>query len=368
MHIARRLSARTGSSNRLSAVVAAVAVPVLCSGAVCCELFTPQASGSSVVSVMSYNVENLFDDVSDGTEFHGFDPARDEWDSRSYHAKLDSIAAVVEAAVSGGPDILALQEIENPRTLAALAEDALDRLGYTEAVMVPVPGIAFNVALLSRFPVRRVASHLVRPDPPARLRNILEVELKVEDQHLIVLVNHWKSKFGGGGEATEPLRIATAELLRLRLRELLSQDADAQIIVLGDLNLSYDEYRRVGKAYQTAVIPKSSAYPTAYHGSSLFITDSADRAGLRGDKVVLYTPWKSSDAPGSYVYQQEWYTIDHMLFSPGLLNGDGLHLESFSVVMEEFMLNRFGEPLRWDTATRSGFSDHLPLLARLRRN
>ncbi len=357
---------RTAVSAFLSVTVLGALPALLALSA--CELLDVGGSGVTGVTVMNYNVENLFDDVSDGTEFRGFDPAHDDWDTRSYHAKLDNIAAVVEAAVSGGPDILALQEIENARALQTLADEYLGRFGYDEAVMVQVPGIAFNVALLSRFPVRRVASHRLRPDPPARLRNILEVELAVDGQRLIVFVNHWKSKHGGGAEVTEPLRVAAAELLRLRLFELLSQDSQAQIIVLGDLNLSYDEYRRVEKAYQTALIPKSAAYPQEYHRSSLFVTDEAARAGIRGDKVVLYTPWKGADERGSYVHQQDWYTIDHMLFSPAMLSSDGLELKSFSVVKEEFMLNRFGEPLRWDAATRSGFSDHLPLLARLRKH
>ncbi len=351
---------------RLMQVKAATAV-TLVALSMGCDLIEGRGSGSAVITVMSYNVENLFDDVSDGTEFHGFDPARDDWDTRSYRAKLDNVTAVIEAAVPGGPDILALQEVENRRTLTTLTEEYLGRMGYVDAVMVPVPGIAFNVALLSRFPVRRVASHRLRPDPPARLRNILEVELAIEDQRLIVFVNHWKSKFGGGAALTEPLRVAASELLRLRLHELLSEDSGTQVIVLGDLNLSYDEYRRIEKDYQTALIPKSSSYPETFHGSSIFLTDSVDRAGLRGEKVVLYTPWKGSDYRGSYVYQGEWYTIDHMLFSPALLTQEGLQLERFTVVKDEFMLNRFGEPLRWDTATRSGFSDHLPLLARLRR-
>ncbi len=357
------LTLKTAASALIGAAVVTALSPL-----VGCDLLEARGSGVTSFTVMNYNVENLFDDVSDGTEFRGFDPAHDDWDTRSYHAKLDNIAAVVEAAVSGGPDVLALQEIENPRALQTLAEEYLGRFGYEEVVMVQVPGIAFNVALLSRFPVRRVASHRLRPDPPARLRNILEVELAVEYQRLIVFVNHWKSKYGGGGELTEPLRIAAAELLRLRLFELLSEDPETHIIVLGDLNLSYDEYRRVEKAYQTALIPKSASYPEEYHRSSLFVTDEVERAGIRGDKVVLYSPWKSAPERGSYVYQQSWYTIDHMLFSPAMLRPDGLELESFSVVKEEFMLNRFGEPLRWDSATRSGFSDHLPLLARVRKH
>ncbi len=318
------------------------------------------------VSILTYNVENLFDDVSDGTEYQGYDPARDNWNTELFERKLENIAAVIEASIPGGPDILGLQEIENSHALTRLVESHLSRLGYTEMVMAPSPNSAFHVAVVSRFPVSSVRSHMVSVPDRGPRRSILEVRLDIGGTPLVVFVNHWKSKFGGGGPHTEPERIESATLLARRIRELLHGEPDLNIVVMGDLNLSYDEYRRVDGVYQTALIRLSDDYPPDFRESGIFLTGDLSQPGTLGPKLVLYSPWKEGGQLGSYSYQGSWETIDHVLLGPNFDNGRGLEYESFSVVAPSFALTNRGTPLRWDTERRTGYSDHLPLLLRLR--
>lgn len=332
----------------------------------CCAEPVGLSSEVESVTILTYNVENLFDDVSDGTEYQGFDPSRDNWNTELFERRLENTSAVIEAAVPGGPDIIGLQEIENSHTLSRLVESHLPRLGYTELVMAPSPGSPTQVALVSRFPVTSVRSHMVSLPDTALRRSILEVRLDCGGTPLVVFVNHWKSKFGGGGAATEPERIGAATLLARRIRELLHAEPNLNIVAIGDLNLSYDEYRRVEGAYQTALIRLSDDYPPDYRDSGIFLTGDLGRSGEAGRELVLYTPWKEGGYAGSYSYQGTWETIDHVLLGPNFANGRGLEYEEFRVIAPSFALSSRGTPLRWDTERRTGYSDHLPLLVRLR--
>ena len=72
---------------------------------------------------MCWNVENLFDDVDNGTEFPDYDPAG-QVGHRGIPPAGDTVAEVIRKAVPGGPDVLVLQEVENENALRALATGA----------------------------------------------------------------------------------------------------------------------------------------------------------------------------------------------------------------------------------------------------
>jgi hypothetical protein len=57
-------------------------------------------------------------------------------------------------------------------------------------------------------------------------------------QQLWVINNHWKSK-SGDEEANARLRVAQAQAVAARVQAILAVDANAQIVVLGDLNDFY---------------------------------------------------------------------------------------------------------------------------------
>ena len=105
------------------------------------------------VTLMTYNAGNLFDDRVDGTEYspYGNGPAGG-WSTGKFEAKLAAIARVIKSAFPGGPDVVALQEVENLNTLNQLCDRYLQEMHYVYRFMYPVTGSAHQCALLSRLP------------------------------------------------------------------------------------------------------------------------------------------------------------------------------------------------------------------------
>jgi endonuclease/exonuclease/phosphatase family metal-dependent hydrolase len=335
-----------------------------------CAFLACLIASASGLTLMSYNVENLFDEVRNGTEYREFDPGRSTWNAEFFRVRIDSIAEVVRKAVAGGPDILLLQEIENEHALQTLAEEGLGGLGYAWRALVPKKNLAANVAVLSRLPIARVRAHAVGPwNGRTPVRDVIEVEIEQGGHTLYVFNNHWKAKTDGV-KATEPSRIQSATVLALRVREILAQDPSADILVAGDMNESTDEYARTGRKYQTALLLDSETTPRKYARQSIFLSANARALGAMGERLVLYDPWFELESArrGSYSYHGQWLTVDHILLSAGLFDSRGFSYRwgSFGPVRLPFLFSPEGLPKRWTGLTSGrGYSDHLPLLITL---
>jgi predicted extracellular nuclease len=72
-------------------------------------------------------------------------------------------------------------------------------------------------------------------DDPLFSRPPLQVSLTLDGEPYTVFVNHFKSKRGGEAE-TAPRRLLQAQRINALVDEILAQDAQAQIIVMGDFN------------------------------------------------------------------------------------------------------------------------------------
>jgi endonuclease/exonuclease/phosphatase family metal-dependent hydrolase len=320
------------------------------------------------ITIMSYNVQNLFDGERNGTEYKEFDPGKGKWTGESFLLRVQSISEVVRKAVAGGPDILLLQEVENENALRVLADKGLKGMGYTALVLVPRKGLAATTAIVSRLPVTRVRTHAVVPwRKETPVRDIMEAEITAAGHTLYVLNNHWKSKTEGV-KATEESRRDSAAVLARRMREITARDPAADVIAAGDMNESADEYVRIGRAYRTALLPEALA---GQAGEGEIVLSSVPReAAAWGKGCVLYDPWLDSDVrdKGSYSYQGEWLTIDHILLSPGLFDRSGFTYRqgSFSVIRLPFLLTPGGTPRGWNGLMGDrGYSDHLPILLTL---
>jgi endonuclease/exonuclease/phosphatase family metal-dependent hydrolase len=316
---------------------------------------------------LAYNVNNLFDDADDGTEYPEYDPSEGVWTTEKYREKLGRLGRVLTEAVPGGADFLALTEIENLRVLEDLSSGPLLKSGYRAALTTGDPEAAVRVGVLSRLPVLYARSHM-----PARAgfhqRSILEVEVDCDGVSLFVFVCHFKAK-SEGAEATEKSRILSAAAVRQRIEEILEADGGAEFLVLGDLNENADEYERVGRRYVTALFPLASADEAGTDpnlGDVLFVT--GDRAELQGigkrnggAVPALYSPWLDDPPhPGSYLYRGRWESIDHALLGPGLLDEKGLTFADFDVPMGAYLFSSDG------TLNRD-YSDHLPVMVTLKK-
>jgi endonuclease/exonuclease/phosphatase family metal-dependent hydrolase len=316
---------------------------------------------------MSYNVENLFDDVRDGTEYREFNPGKGKWTSDSFLQRVQVLSEVVRKSTPGGPDILLLQEVENGNALAVFVEKGLRGMGYRWFTLVPKKGLAANVALVSRIPIARIRTHAVGPwKRTGVVRDILEAEVEVSGHTLHVLNNHWKSKTEGG-KATEISRWESASVLAGRIGEILAGDPAADIVAAGDLNESMDEYTRAGRRYLTALMPVDE---TERGRGGIQLSGSVPPFPGPPDSCVMFDPWYEIEEGrrGSYAWQGDWLTVDHMLLSAGLFDGRGFSYRrgSFSVVRMPFLLDERGLPRRAALAGgKGGFSDHLPILLTL---
>jgi endonuclease/exonuclease/phosphatase family metal-dependent hydrolase len=297
------------------------------------------------------------------------------------------------------PDLIALQEVENREVLLRLRDRYLTELGYRYAVLVAQPGVATQPAFLSRLPVVRSAVHPVGTYEGLPLRHVLEIEVEYQGRALVVLNNHWKAKTGGIARTSEARRRAAAVVER-RVRELLRQDPDADVLVVGDLNENVEEYGEARGRYGTALVPWEAVagngktrLPPADGASAS--ADRGDRSGggaadglerkgrlvlcsvaeLAGESpagLVLYEPWYElpPEFRGSSVYQGRWQTPDHLLLAPGLFDRRGFDYRpgSFRVVRSRFLLHpQTGFPLGFRAAAGGGrgTSDHLPVLIEL---
>jgi endonuclease/exonuclease/phosphatase family metal-dependent hydrolase len=313
------------------------------------------------ITLVSYNVQNLFDEIDDGTEYPEFDPGTGKWTPERTDAKLAAAARVLLWVNDGGADIAVLQEIENVRVLKRLNDEYLTRCGYEYAAAASCGGEGVvRVGLLSRYPVTSVRSHSLYSDGGPPLREILEARIACPGGPLILFCCHWKSKYGGA-EETEKYRRQAASFIRRRMESLGAGTGGAEAVIVGDLNENIDEYTRIGRAYITALIP-AGAPPVA---DTLPVTMERSY-GFSPESEVWWSPWREWEDGGSYYYRDSWETIDHFLLTPELLHPGGLVYEDFQVLAPPFAVDNTGKPLRWITSSQSGFSDHLPILLVLR--
>ena len=321
-------------------------------------------NSGATLTVVSYNVQNLYDATDDGGEYREFSAAGG-WNEALYTAKLRAIASALRGAVPAGADLVALQEVEHAGAARRLVNLELSRQGYRHVVWLPDPRSATGPVVLSKLPVRRVGALWVEGSPEQPLRPILEVEVAlgeaVDAPSLFLFNNHWKSRRGGAAE-TERYRRRAAALLVARLREIHAADPAADVIVAGDLNVSVDEYERRQRRYVTALMPAAAAVGTA----ALPVTSTVPP---RAAPLALFSPWFAyRDAgrtpAGSYRYRGTWETIDHLLLGPGLFDAAGVSYagsDRFAVISDG-LLDATGGPRRFLHGPRpGGYSDHLPL-------
>lgn len=187
-------------------------------------------AGARTFKVATYNVQNLFDLVRNGTEYEAYIPnTRMGWNRETAAIKYRNIARVINDLA---PDILALQEVESRRALVSLRDAvALKGVSYPYLAIADKKPSAVKCALLSRFPIISKREIPVREQSS---RNILVVTVKIGGSPLLLFVNHWKSKRG-----PESMRLPYARALRKAINTL---QPGTDFIVLGDLNSNYNEW------------------------------------------------------------------------------------------------------------------------------
>jgi len=192
-----------------------------------------KSSRGDRISVATFNMLNLFDDVDDPY-------TSDETTAAKPRTELERLAETIRQLDA---DVLALQEVENRGYLERFLDAFLLDMDYRFVVLLEgndVRGI--DVALASRIPLGRTHSHRYVTFPGSngeRLtfeRDVLIVEiLPPSGGSFEVWTVHLKSNYEGRDYA-EPIRAAEAAEVRRMLDERLRSDPAAHILLCGDFN------------------------------------------------------------------------------------------------------------------------------------
>lgn len=319
--------------------------------------FIPLLLLSKPFKVATYNVENLFDANHVGTEYDDY-RVKHNWTKRMVDIKLNHVAEVI---CDLDADILGLQEIENANIFEQLKR-RLTRVGcgYRYGAISSKQDAPIQVALLSRFPIKKQKELQVSYSP--RVRNILEVEVDVRGEPLWIFVNHWKSRAYHGFESK---RMKYARVLKKRLDTF---SKSKPYIVLGDFNTDYDAHLNLEKK-----IDDTHGRTGLHHILNISKNDNliAEYDMLQDLSGHHYTLWKELDIDERW--NTKFYgkkgTADHILLPPTLFDRKGIEYvnNSFKVFKKSYLFTKRGYINRWQYKKGKhrgkGYSDHLPVYA-----
>ena len=196
------------------------------------------------IAIAFYNVENLFDTIdSPDTEDSDFLPdSKLNWDTEKVNQKIENLSRVLLSINETPPAIIGLCEIENQNILDDFIEQSnLKNYNYQVIHQESPDFRGIDVALIyQQGKYRPVANEWIEIkfpfDADYTTRDILYSKGLLSNNDTIhIFVNHWTSRWGGQ-EATEAKRIFLAELVKTKCDEILAQNTNANIIVMGDLN------------------------------------------------------------------------------------------------------------------------------------
>ncbi len=346
------------------------------------------------VSVMTFNVENLFDTKDDpdkndeaflpvsmkrneiyrnkclaqnlkykdshdqdedpGSKGIGMQTFRvDECLAKNYDEKIvkrkfERLADVVKQVSNGrGPDILLLQELENIDILTRWRDTSLKGMGYKTLILIEGPDErGIDTALLSRLDqVGEAKLHTIdfrakepdiSPDDLRPTRGILESHLRLPNgETLAVFTIHFPSQ----GASTLHRRAAVKTLL-----DAVKQvPKGTRVIAGGDFNITSTEEWK--KKYFRDLISK---------------------------EMVVSHMVGCTDCPGStyYKYDDTWSFFDVLLFDKSMLepsstwqlDRDSIHLVTSSVYQTDYD----GTPAKFRSGRGTvGVSDHWPVYAEI---
>jgi len=192
---------------------------------------------TNTFKLATFNIKNLFD--ADDDPYHA-----DEGTPPKPRDELERVAGVIRELDA---DILALQEVEERGYLERFLNVLLPDLDYKHVVHFEGNDLrGIDVCLLSRLPIGAVTSfrHLRFRDQenvPRRFnRDLLSVEVLPQSGDAFeVWVVHLKSNHGGK-EVAEPIRLGESREIRRLIDQRLSEDPQAQFVVCGDFNDTFD--------------------------------------------------------------------------------------------------------------------------------
>jgi endonuclease/exonuclease/phosphatase family metal-dependent hydrolase len=333
----------------------------------------PLQPDNTKVTILTYNVENLFDTSDDPEKLDDpFVPAvakedpvfqnkcrvenshesgvreclTKDWSPARLERKLSRLTDVISQVGKGyGPDILIVEETESRQVLEHWRDTYMQDMGYKTLSYIKGPDErGINPAVFSRLPMidppqlHEINFATVETDSRPS-RGILETHLRLPNgETLYVFAVHFPSQ----GAPTPFRKVAVQELLDIAGR----LPAGSQILVGGDFNItSKEEFKE--KIFKNQV---SKEFAVSH------LVGCHDCAG------TIYYPKDGT-----------WSFFDVLLFSKSLSTGGGswrLDPSSIKVVNSSvYQVRNNGTPSRFGTGGgETGVSDHWPMYAELHLN
>lgn len=299
------------------------------------------------LTFVELNCENLFDyhDDVDKDDSEYLPESTRHWTRKRYWRKLNNIAQeLLSTSDDGIPDLIALCEVENDSALHDLTKRSLLRNAGYEYLMTSSPDLrGIDVALLySPFSFAPINSYSLRVTPIEGMRPTRDILYAagqiVTGDTLHIFVVHAPSRYGGE-RYSRPFRKAVADRLCQSVDSIRSLNSEAQILIAGDFNDEADS---------------PALLQIGQHGLYNLTQDAEGENGVKG----------------TYRYQGEWGSIDHILASPNIYNKvESVRIHSPKFLLEDEKLYGGFRPRRTYNGMRyqPGYSDHLPLVVRFKR-
>lgn len=325
-------------------------------------LLTSSLVKAKRISVMTFNVENLFDTSDDpGKDDQAFlplssktnmkhlkkcDPLRNlkwkfeclylDWTKNHLNRKMKNLAKIARAANPALPDILILQEVENITVLKSWVNKHLGGAYKTVELIEGRDKRGIDVAVLSKFSIAKksilhqIPFQEMKKKTKKDTRGILEVTLKgPKNEKISVYAVHFPAPF-------HPRKFRRQSLAFLN-KLVKRSNADLKIAA-GDMNIPSTEERKFG-------VLKSSL-------KNIW-------------KAAHLEACKNCDGTYYYAPKKEWSFLDVMLYSA---NGTWkLANKTAKVVHHPVHVSNKNRPKGFDFHTGDGASDHFPFYAEFKK-
>jgi len=306
-------------------------------------------------SVMSFNVENLFDTQDDfKKDDKAFLPLSKkqlnkhkqsckrirvqvwkneclylDWNETVKDAKLINILNLIIAYEDSGPDVIVFQEIENNNVLQQLFH-LLEPYGYSDYKLLEGNDYrGIDNAVISKYPIKDSRLHYIKFSGEFSnkdSRPILDV---------LIDINGTNVRFYGVHFPAPYLNFQMRESAFIALNQLLIDNKEPSV-ALGDFNVIRTEAKSRNTFYNQEIF-----WEISHH------------VGCNSCKGTYY-----------YAPNNDWSFLDAILVSKGRnisFMPESIKLHTTSINMDKDNI----KPVGFDVDTLEGVSDHIPLVAKI---
>lgn len=249
------------------------------------------------VTVMSYNVENMFDVFDDPYTT----------DEKTDVKQRDDIMTIAKAIVHADADIVVFQELENEHLLHGMVDTFLGDKGYDYvACQRTNSSRGINLGVISRLPITSLISHryktLKHPEVSDRTwrfaRDAMQITVEVEGKELHLFNMHLKSNSSRPDDKHSSYwRTAETITLKSMIREMVKDEPDALVAAMGDFNSNIETRPEQDRPWPaTEYLRKPEA-----DGSQL-LNDAHDEIESYNNRVTIPAAGKYPAAIFDYIY------------------------------------------------------------------